>query len=51
GEILLAWEIRKSGQNLFDFFHADFDITVSKKTLRSKTATYRIMLMKMQFQK
>jgi predicted nicotinamide N-methyase len=51
GEILLAWEIRKSGQNLFDFFHADFDIVVSKKTLRSETATYRIMLMKMQFKK
>ncbi|MGD8990274.1 MAG: methyltransferase [Desulfobacterales bacterium] len=51
GEIILAWEIRKSGQNLFEFFHAHFDIVVSKKTLRSETATYRIMLMKMHFKK
>ena len=51
GEIILAWEIRKSGQNLFEFFHADFDIIVSKKTLRSEAATYRIMLMKMRFKK
>ena len=51
GEILLAWEIRKSGQNLFEFFHTDFDIIVSRKTLRSETETNRIMLMKMQFKK
>ncbi|MGD2097490.1 MAG: methyltransferase [Desulfobacterales bacterium] len=51
GEIILAWEIRKSGQNLFEFFHSHFDITVAKKTLRSETAAYRIMLMKMHFKK
>lgn len=49
GEIILAWEIRKSGQDLFTFFQHDFDITVAKKILRSETATYRIMLMKMHF--
>ena len=51
GEIILAWEIRKGGQNLFEFFHSDFDIIFSKKTLRSEASTYRIMLMKMRFQK
>ena len=51
GEIILTWEIRKSGQNLFEFFHAHFDIVVSKKTLHSETDTYRIMLMKMHFKK
>ena len=51
GEIILAWEIRKSGQNLFEFFHSEFDITVSKMSLRSETATHRIMLMKMRFKK
>jgi predicted nicotinamide N-methyase len=51
GEIVLTWEIRKSGQNLFEFFHSEFDITVSKMSLRSETATHRIMLMKMRFKK
>jgi predicted nicotinamide N-methyase len=51
GEIILTWEIRKSGQNLFEFFHSEFDITVSKMSLRSETATHRIMLMKMRFKK
>jgi predicted nicotinamide N-methyase len=51
GEIVLTWEIRKSGQNLFEFFHSEFDITVSKMALRSETATHRIMLMKMRFKK
>ncbi|MGD9220744.1 MAG: methyltransferase domain-containing protein [Desulfobacterales bacterium] len=49
GEIILTWEIRKSGQNLFEFFHSEFDITVSKMSLRSETTTHRIMLMKMHF--
>ncbi len=51
GEIILASEIRKSGQNLFKFFHTDFDIIVVKKTLRTKTTTHPIILMKMCFQK
>lgn len=51
GEIILAWEIRKSSQNLFDFFHSVFDIMVVKKTLRSKTTINRIMLMKLHFKK
>lgn len=51
GEIILSWEIRKSAQNLFKFFHSEFDITVSKMSLRSKTTIHRIMLMKMLFKK
>ncbi len=51
GEILLAAEIRKSGQNLFKFFKSDFDIIVRKKTLRSETATHPIILLKMRFKK
>ena len=51
GEIILAWEIRKSAQNLFKFFHSEFDISVSKMSLRSQGATHRIMLMKMRFKK
>ncbi len=49
GEILLSWEIRKSTQDLFKFFHSEFDVTVSKMSLRSKTATHGIILMKMHF--
>jgi predicted nicotinamide N-methyase len=51
GEIVLTWEVRKSAQNLFKFFHSEFDITVSKMSLRSETATHRIMLMKMRCKK
>lgn len=51
GEIILASEIRKGGQNLFKFFHSDFDIIVVKKILRSETATHPIILMKMRFKK
>ncbi len=47
GEIIIAWEIRKSGQNLFEFFQTDFDIMVIKKTLRSETTAHQIILMKL----
>ena len=47
GEVILVWEIRKGGQDLFKFFHSEFDMTVSKMTLRSETATHRILLAKM----
>ncbi|MDX1707928.1 MAG: methyltransferase [Desulfobacterales bacterium] len=49
GEVILVWEIRKGAQDLFKFFRSDFDITVSKMTLRSETAAHRILLMKMRF--
>ncbi len=47
GEVILVWEIRKGGQDLFKFFHFEFDITVSKMTLRSETATHRILMTKL----
>jgi hypothetical protein len=39
------------GPNLFKFFQSDFDITVAKKTLRSKTTRHRIILMKLRLKK
>ena len=51
GEIILTAEIRKSSQDLFKFFKSDFDIIVTKKTLRSETASYPIILLKMRFKK
>ncbi len=51
GDIILAVEVRKSGQNLFKFFKSDFDVTVTQKTLRSETATHPIILLKMRFKK
>jgi predicted nicotinamide N-methyase len=47
GEIILASEIRGSGQDLFRLFKSDFDITVAKKTLRSETAAIPVVLLKM----
>ena len=51
GEIILASEVRKGCLDIFKFFQTEFDIVVSKMTLRSESATHRIILMKMQFKK
>ena len=47
GEIILASEIRQSGKDLFRLFKSDFDITVAKKILRSKTDATAVILLKM----
>lgn len=49
GEIILASEMRKTGQDLFNFLKTDFDIKVEKKNLRSETDSVRIVLFKMRF--
>ena len=51
GEIILAFEVRKGGLDIFKIFQTEFDIVVSKMTLRSESATHRIILMKMQLKK
>jgi len=47
GEIILASEIRKAGKDLFALFSPDFEITVIKKILRSETAAFPVVLLKM----
>jgi predicted nicotinamide N-methyase len=49
GEIILASEMRKTGQDLFNFLKTDFNIKVEKKNLRSETDSARIVLFKMRY--
>jgi predicted nicotinamide N-methyase len=51
GEIILAFEVRKSSQDIFNVFQSDFNIKVEKKTLRSETVATPIMVFKMRFHK
>jgi tRNA1(Val) A37 N6-methylase TrmN6 len=51
GEIILAFEVRKSGKDIFNVFKSDFNIKVEKKLLRSETAATPIMVFKMRFHK
>ena len=51
GQIILASEMRKTGQELYTLLGTDFDINVVKKNLRSDTGATQILLFMMRLHK
>jgi predicted nicotinamide N-methyase len=47
GEVLLAGEIRQTNKAFFDRMQSDFHIQIAKQTLRSKSRTFPLLLIRM----